>query len=477
MSPALRVALVHYHLRPGGVTSVLRHAAAGLTAHGAACVTLAGAPPPSVAWPGPVHVVPGLDYDGDLAPAALAAALEQSAAAALGGPPDVWYVHNHSLARNLPLLGAVRALGERGAALLLHLHDFPEDGRPALYQRLRDCAGAEPRALDRLVYPCGPRVHYAVLTTRDAALLKRAGAPPARVHHLPNPVLLDGPVPGPPPADGGRLYPTRAIRRKNLGEFLLWAATSPPGPRWATTLAPRSAADRAAYDRWVDFAQARHLPVDFAVGARAPEQPLTHWLAGAAEVFTTSMGEGFGLAFLEPWLAGRPLRGRDLPAITADFRAAGVALPGLYERLDVPLCWAGADDLRAAVTSGLQASRVAYGRTLESDAVEQAWSAAVHGTDVDFGRLDESLQQRVLEQVLRAGGAWSPPVPPRVPAGLLADNRRTVATTFSAPACAVRLWTACQAVAAGGAGALDALDAGALLDAFLAPEQFCLLRT
>jgi hypothetical protein len=194
-------------------------------------------------------------------------------------------------------------------------------------------------------------------------------------------------------------------------------------------------------------------------------------------VITTSVGEGFGLAFLEPWLAGRPLRGRDLPPITADFRAAGVALPGLYERLDVPLCWAGADDLRAALTRGLQASREAYGRTLETDAVEQAWSAAVRGTEVDFGRLHEPLQQRVLEQVLRAGAAWSPPAPAPVPAGVLADNRRAVATAFSAPACAARLWTACQAVAAGGVGALDALDAGALLDAFLAPANFCLLRT
>ena len=477
MSPALRVALVHYHLRPGGVTSVLRHAAAGLAAHGAACVTLAGAPPPAGAWPGPVQVVPGLDYEGASTPVALRASLERAAAAALGGSPDVWYVHNHSLGRSPALPGAVRALADAGAALLLHLHDFPEDGRPAPYQRLRTLAGPAPRALDRLVYPCGPRVHYAVLTTRDAALLAGADAPPARVHLLPNPVVLDGPPPGPPPAGGGRLYPTRAIRRKNLGEFLLWAATSPPGPRWATTLAPRSAADCAAYDRWVTFAQDRRLPVDFAVGARAPEQPLTHWLAGAAEVYTTSVGEGFGLAFLEPWLAGRLLRGRDLPALTADFRAAGVTLSGLYERLDVPLRWAGADDLRAALTRALLASRAAYGRTLPGGAVEQAWSAAVRGTEVDFGRLDESLQLRVLEQVLRAGPDWTPPIPAPVSDEVLASNRRAVATAFRASACAARLWTACQAVAAGGLGAVDALDAGALLDAFLDPQQFCLLRT
>jgi hypothetical protein len=109
-----------------------------------------------------------------------------------------------------------------------------------------------------------------VLTTRDAALLKRAGAPPERVHHLPNPGAAGWPVPGPPPADGGRLYPTRAIRRKNLGEFLLWAAM-----RAARTALGHhaGAAQPGRSGRRLTSAgsishSARRLPVDFAVGER-----------------------------------------------------------------------------------------------------------------------------------------------------------------------------------------------------------------
>lgn len=478
MNAPFRVALVHYHLRPGGVTTVLREAAAALAGRGISCAVLAGEPPAEVAaWTCPVRAVPGLDYGAQQSPAALRADLDAAAASVFGGSPDVWYVHNHSLGRSLPLLGAVEQLAAAGAALLLHVHDFPEDGRPALYRALRAEAGGDPERLAQLVYPAGARVHYAALTTRDAALLHRAGAAPGRVHHLPNPVVLRDAVEGPPPGSGLRLYPTRAIRRKNLGEFLLWSACAPAGTRWATTLAPHSPADLAAHDEWLAFAHARGLPVDFAVGAREPDRPFARWLADADEVFTTSVAEGFGLAFLEPWLAGRPLRGRDLPEITRDFRAAGVQLPGLYERLDLPLAWIGHDAFRDALAAGLEGLRTAYGRAADSAAVDAAWGAAVHGTDVDFGHLDESLQRRALDRLLREPGAWRPPAPTEPDPGLAAANRRAIATAYSRAACADRLFAACAAAAGSTAAPIGRLDAGALLDAFLEPARFRLLRT
>ena len=63
MAP-LRIALVHYHLRPGGVTTVLSRTLAALRDHAVQCVVLSGeACEDPATWPAPVRVVPGLGYD------------------------------------------------------------------------------------------------------------------------------------------------------------------------------------------------------------------------------------------------------------------------------------------------------------------------------------------------------------------------------------------------------------------------------
>ena len=476
MSAPLRVALVHYHLRPGGVTTVLRHAAAALAERGAACVVLAGAPPSAPAWPAPVVPVPGLDYGGTDSPEALRAALARAAQGALGAAPDVWYVHNHALGRNRALPGAVRLLADAGAALLLQPHDFAEDGRPAFYRDLLAAAGS-PASLARLAYPVGPRVHYAALTRSLAALLSRAGAPPEVVHHLPNPVLLDGPPPGPPRGHGHHLYPTRAIRRKNLGEFLLWSAVAPACSRWAVTLAPRSAADAAPYAEWVAFARGHRLPVDFEVGAGGG-RTLAELLGDADVIHSCSVAEGFGLAFLEPWLADRPVLGRDLPEVTADFRVAGVHLDHLYARLDVPLGWAGGRDAFAgALAAGLRDARAAYGRATAPADVAAAFDAAVRGDAVDFGCLDEPLQQRVIRHLLDAPADWHAAAPAAVSAPAIEANRLAISSAFGAAACGDRLLAACHAAAGARSGPCASLDGKFLLDHFLQPQRFRLLRS
>jgi len=47
------------------------------------------------------------------------------------------------------------------------------------------------------------------------------------------------------------------------------------------------------------------------------------------------------MAFLEPWLVGAPVCGRNLPEITASLAEEGVVLPWSYDRLDLPLAWIG----------------------------------------------------------------------------------------------------------------------------------------
>ena len=108
MTVPLRVAILHYHLRPGGVTRVITGAVRALGARDIRAAVLAGSAPETGAGTElSVAVVPGLDYTTRLAqappPDRLAAELAEAARAELGGEPDVWHVHNHSLGKNCAL--------------------------------------------------------------------------------------------------------------------------------------------------------------------------------------------------------------------------------------------------------------------------------------------------------------------------------------------------------------------------------------
>ena len=48
-------------------------------------------------------------------------------------------------------------------------------------------------------------------------------------------------------------------------------------------------------------------------------------------VISTSINEGFGFAFIEPWVAGTPLIGRKIPKVTNDFENNGIDLSMLYD--------------------------------------------------------------------------------------------------------------------------------------------------
>ncbi|MEA2080473.1 MAG: hypothetical protein U9P00_11565, partial [Pseudomonadota bacterium] len=291
---SVRLAIVHHHLHPGGVTRIIEHAVSALRACELDVVLISGEPPQR-AWGVPVRVVDSLAYEEQRAaasPAQLGADLQAAARDALGSLPDLWHVHNHSLGKNLALPGALHALADAGQRLLLQLHDFAEDGRPLNYRRLRSVVGEGDGArLVQCLYPQAGQVHYAVLNGRDLKLLGAAGIPPARLHALANPVSLQPDTAG---ADDSRsrqgrlwLYPTRAIRRKNLGEFLLWAALAEPGDQFATTLGPNNPAERPGYERWRELAGVLSLPVSFELGAD-PALSFEAILSSAHAMLTTS---------------------------------------------------------------------------------------------------------------------------------------------------------------------------------------------
>lgn len=417
----MRVAVVHYHYRPGGVTRVVENAFESIQGRGITAVAIGGEPYHGGKMP--VRLQPGLRYsqaNEKLSPGPLWYALRMTARQALGGEPDVWHFHNPALGKNSAMAEVVGKMAAE-TPVLLQFHDFAEDGRPANYAMLRD----RMENIGRL-YPQASQVHYATTNARDRAYLCQSGFNPENVHLLANPVRVPegagtegatgagtgsatdfGRLPGLEALGSGQplyLYPTRAIRRKNLGEFLLWAALSSDSGSdalFATTLEPENPAARQVYERWVAFARRLGLPVAFAVGQGRGAPDFSALMHRAQAVASTSVAEGFGLAFLEPWLFGKAVLGRNLPDITADFAAQGVALGNLYEQLLVPEDLLDMGGLRRRLAEGLERTYAAYRRNVPAGALEICLRAAGDGAGrIDFGRLDEIAQEEVISALV-----------------------------------------------------------------------------
>lgn len=461
----MKVAVVHYHARPGGVTRVVERAVESLGER-AHCLFFTGeAARGETPLQKKIRVVPTLGYSTGKKVHPLE--LLRHARGAFGGEPDLWHIHNHSLGKNPALTQEVSNLAMAGQKILLQIHDFAEDGRPDNYTNLG-------RLKERL-YPVGPHIHYAALNNRDFKFLKSAGIPAENLHLLPNAISLpQNSEPRTANPEPLYVYPCRAIRRKNIGELLLWSAAMPEA-RFAVTLAPKNPEVKPIYDAWVAFAEELGLNVKFDAGADTPFEKM---MAKADALITVSIAEGFGLAFLEPWLAGKPLVGRNLPEITADFEQHGLDLSQLYNRLGVPLtsnAWNIGGEFFQILENKMRAACEAYGRKWTGERFEQARTALVQNDTVDFGILDEELQRVIIRAAQEDPAIFGDGLGDASPQ--VAHNREVVQEAYGPEAYGDHLASIYHTVLSSNAGSIHYADGKKLLDAFLAPGRFNLLRT
>lgn len=491
MSEPLRLAIVHYHLKRGGVTRVIESAISGLEAlcgRPIQIVVLAGFVPYDFARQDLAIEVPGLEYSNawqqPVGHLELLSRLKQAAKDQLGDLPDIWHIHNHSLGKNSAMAGVVAELAESGAHLLLQMHDFAEDGRPANYQLIESAEiGTEK------LYPQASQIEYAVLNQRDYGHVQTL-TQVSRLHCLPNPVMPSSVHGASPQTSSGLLdrlqaeqlilYPVRAVRRKNFGEMLLWASLAPPGTVFANTLGPTNQNYQAAYEDWRSFAQRLNLPIHFSIG-ESSEYSFESLMQVATAILTTSIAEGFGLAFLEPWLFGKQIIGRDLPEITADFKAKGIELGSLYSSLPIPTSWVQMDALEAELEALLKQSYQAYHMNLPENAVQRSLESVCSEGTIDFGALNETEQKAVIRKVKEDPEARSELQAhlsiPHPEQSLIASNADICTKYFGLSTYADRLHKLYTHLLKQPAQAPTYAEPKELLQSFLKPESFRRLRT
>ncbi|HBM14884.1 MAG TPA: hypothetical protein DD381_00820 [Lentisphaeria bacterium] len=484
------VAIVHYHLNSGGVTRVISQAVRSLEKSDVDCLILAGSPCNfQIPKNAKSATIEDLGYaDGiHCSPINLEEQLNKTAITTFGREPDIWHFHNHSIGKNVPLSLAVRNLADKGRKILLQIHDFPEDRRPLNYSTLlKFTESASSEELEQILYPQDSNIHYSVLNNRDFSYLLNSGFSSENLHLLLNPVSL-GKVKktnsiNPFKGRNLWLYPSRCIRRKNIGEFILWASLSDPKKNvFASTLKPTNQEDIPPYERWQELCADKNLPVKFEIGLKY-KNDLSEWFDSAHAVITTSVGEGFGLAFLEPFLFKRSVVGRDIKDITIDFKKTNIAFKSLYNALRIPVSWIGEETLLYHIESSMKHSYNLYNRNFESSIAQSAYHAAVSDGYADFGRLNEELQEKVITKILsrpELKKQISPNIlnPAEYGENLLNDNYSLIQHFFGLDTYKDTLMGIYSKMLNSRITESEHNIKSTLLDQFLKPEDFYLLRS
>ena len=375
----MKIAFIHYHLKTGGVTTCLKQQLKALKNDCDMCIITGERPPTS--FPVKIIHIPELAYTSvyrkPFEPKDVAAKLIDEIRAHFDGPCDIVHVHNPLLAKNYEFLGILKALQKQGIKLLLQVHDFAEDGRAHLYFK-------KP-------YPAD--CHYCVVNSRDYQILLKSGLKKQGLHQLFNCVSVSQMPPYPVVEEPYVVYPIRAIRRKNIGEAILLSLFFTDQAKLAITLPPNSAADMVSYKGWKAFVSDHHLQVEFDRGLTTPFETI---VCAARFLLTTSITEGFGFSFLEPWLFDKTIWGRKLPDICIDFESRGVNLGHMYAQLMVPVDGFDAKGFYNQWSHTIRETARIFDLPVDVAQIRSAYDTITQNAMIDFGLLSERFQKQVL---------------------------------------------------------------------------------
>jgi len=379
----MKVAFIHYHLKTGGVTTVLRQQ---IDAIHETCQTLVlTGEPPKGHFPADVIHIPGLGYTDpqqrSIDPKPVAESVDAAIRNKWRDGCDLIHIHNPTLAKNVHFLKIIEELKRKNFTLFLQIHDFAEDGRPSAYfteDYVSDC-------------------HYGVINSRDHRILIESGLERNGVHKLPN--MVEGGSEDPAAGDAVPrvLYPIRARRRKNIGEAILVSIFLKEEEFLAITLPPISPMDLGAYGAWKTFVAENHLKVAFEAGRNQDFKTLVHT---SKYLITTSITEGFGFSFLDPWTAGKLLWGRKLPDICHDFETKGIYLHHLYSKLRIPMAWIDKTSFFTRWHDCIIENANLFGCRIAEKKIEDSYVLLTRDQTIDFGLLNEKFQKEVISEAI-----------------------------------------------------------------------------
>ncbi len=349
----MQVVIAHSHLNPGGVTRIIRSQVESLKGHpvkvltGSAPETEAmGAENPGLKIFKPLNYLEFRKYTNREARDILKNILHFLKKETGGN--SILHFHNLSLGKNPIATYAVYLMAKDGANIFNHAHDFAEDRPENLAFLKAIIEGNFGEKLSGVLYPGFANYHFGVLNSFDLERLQKYGIGKDRIEWLPNPVTFQAPgnIPDKVGAkkeicatlklDNKKLlatYPVRVIRRKNIGELILLSVLFSGKANFVVTQPPKNPLEIEHYNKWVAFCKKEDIGVSFEAGNKVNFGQL---LLASDFCITTSYREGFGMAYLEPWLSGTPVVGRDIDYITRDFKNDGFIFPALYRKLDIP---------------------------------------------------------------------------------------------------------------------------------------------
>ena len=381
----MKIAFIHYHLEPGGVTTVLKEQVK--TIRGECRVLVLTGEPLKSPFPADTIYVPGLGYDDGLSGKRfnhneVAESVIKAIHSKFKGGCDVLHIHNPTLAKNKNFLKIIKALQKRKVKLFLQIHDFAEDGRPSAYfyddEYLSDC-------------------HYGVINSRDYNILSRAGLIDKGLHkifNIINPVDLKQEISN---RKEFVLYPVRVIRRKNFGEAILLSLFFRNKETLAVTLPPNSPEDIKSYTGWKKFVSDKNLDIEFESGLKHNFHQL---LLLSQFCITTSITEGFGFSFIEPWIYNKMLKGRKIPEICYDFEKRGIKLDHMYKSILVPARWIDKKVFYERWKASILKNSAIFNYIIDEEKIKKSFAKITTNNTVDFGLLDEAFQKLVISRVL-----------------------------------------------------------------------------
>ncbi len=273
--------------------------------------------------------------------------------------------HNITLGKN-PLLSAVfmeLAKIWKDELFISLIHDFPEENRLQNIYRLKKAFGD---SVSSVLYPDLPNYHFGFISMYYYKMMKSVGMPVKKMHYIPNLIETDkyycysqrkikksrtqvvdyiagkfkSKNNGDLRAKKILLYPARILERKNIPEaiLLIYLLGKDDWQLWITMEA-NSKSDTLYWQKIADVLEKLDVDVITGVGSNVNisfDLTLNTLFNISDAIITTSVMEGFGFAFCEAWLAGKPVLGRKINSAVQEFVNSGMDFNHMYEEIIIP---------------------------------------------------------------------------------------------------------------------------------------------